>query len=302
MKFVILSVVALLGVAQSASAQFDDPSYDAAMTFTDGGAGGATSMTVCFDGTNFWSNNGGFPSNPVHEYDSNGVLQNTYDVPLDQRSIFTDASRVYIRPYADSTIYFQESPGVFSPHVVLSGGSLESQAAVVYTRSEYISNNFGNVDRWDSDGNHIGTVTLAGYGSQDNEAEYPQGRGIAYGGGYYLTYSNGVLSAWDEDGNRLDTTILNGAGTTFDSHFSLSYADDKVWVVDGPAGQWRGYQVLPRVGCYADFTEDGELDLFDFLAYVNSFNDGEDIADCTEDGIFDLFDFLCFVNAFNEGC
>jgi hypothetical protein len=55
-------------------------------------------------------------------------------------------------------------------------------------------------------------------------------------------------------------------------------------------------------GCYADFTDDGVLDLFDFLAYVNSFNDGGDRADCTGEGTLDLFDFLCFVNEFNEGC
>jgi hypothetical protein len=54
--------------------------------------------------------------------------------------------------------------------------------------------------------------------------------------------------------------------------------------------------------CYADFTGDGTLDLFDFLAYVNAFNVEDPSADCDDDGEFSLFDFLCFVNAFNEGC
>lgn len=54
--------------------------------------------------------------------------------------------------------------------------------------------------------------------------------------------------------------------------------------------------------CYPDFTGDGELDLFDFLAYLNAFNTQDPAADCTGDGTFDLFDFLCFVNAFNAGC
>jgi hypothetical protein len=54
--------------------------------------------------------------------------------------------------------------------------------------------------------------------------------------------------------------------------------------------------------CYADFTGDGVLDLFDFLAYVNAFNAADPAADCTGDGVLDLFDFLCFVNAFNNGC
>lgn len=58
----------------------------------------------------------------------------------------------------------------------------------------------------------------------------------------------------------------------------------------------------PLSACYPDFTTDGILDLFDFLAYVNAFNGGENRADCVQDGALDLFDFLCFVNAFNEGC
>jgi hypothetical protein len=58
----------------------------------------------------------------------------------------------------------------------------------------------------------------------------------------------------------------------------------------------------PIPPCYPDFTEDGVLDLFDFLAYVNTFNAGGPGADCDADGGLDLFDFLCFVNAFNVGC
>jgi hypothetical protein len=59
---------------------------------------------------------------------------------------------------------------------------------------------------------------------------------------------------------------------------------------------------MPPPECYADFTGDGSLDLFDFLSYVNAFNAAEPAADCTGDAAFDLFDFLCFVNAFNAGC
>jgi hypothetical protein len=56
------------------------------------------------------------------------------------------------------------------------------------------------------------------------------------------------------------------------------------------------------VGCYADMTFDGTLDLYDFLYFLNVFNAEDPRTDCTGDGAFDLFDFLCFVNAFNEGC
>jgi hypothetical protein len=60
--------------------------------------------------------------------------------------------------------------------------------------------------------------------------------------------------------------------------------------------------VVDEQPCYADFTGDGVLDLFDFLGYVNAFNAGEGGADCDGNGVLDLFDFLCFVNAFNAGC
>ncbi len=55
-------------------------------------------------------------------------------------------------------------------------------------------------------------------------------------------------------------------------------------------------------GCYADFNRDTALDLFDFLAFVNSFNAPTGAADCNRDCSLDLFDFLCFTNAFNAGC
>jgi hypothetical protein len=80
-------------------------------------------------------------------------------------------------------------------------------------------------------------------------------------------------------------------------------------VFGGPGGEKDGIlavfdNVVMEGGsaCYADFTGDGVLDLFDFLAYVNTFNAGDTEADCDQNGGLDLFDFLCFVNAFNAGC
>ncbi|MEQ9095560.1 MAG: 5'-nucleotidase C-terminal domain-containing protein [Phycisphaerales bacterium] len=54
--------------------------------------------------------------------------------------------------------------------------------------------------------------------------------------------------------------------------------------------------------CYADFDLDGELTLFDFLAFQNAFDAGETAADCDRNGSLDLFDFLCFQNGFAAGC
>ena len=54
--------------------------------------------------------------------------------------------------------------------------------------------------------------------------------------------------------------------------------------------------------CYADFDGDGELTIFDFLAFQNAFGTGSSQADCDGDGGLTLFDFLCFQNAFAAGC
>jgi hypothetical protein len=68
---------------------------------------------------------------------------------------------------------------------------------------------------------------------------------------------------------------------------------------------------LPRVmiddltltsGCAADFDGDGELTLFDFLAFQNAFDAGDPAADFDGDGELTLFDFLAFQNAFDAGC
>jgi hypothetical protein len=60
----------------------------------------------------------------------------------------------------------------------------------------------------------------------------------------------------------------------------------------------------PPPACYPDFTGDGALDLFDFLAFVNAFNAHDPAANCDNDcnQNLDLFDFLCYTNTFNAGC
>jgi hypothetical protein len=79
-------------------------------------------------------------------------------------------------------------------------------------------------------------------------------------------------------------------------------ASARFTLADGFDSYRIGLTTLGESACYADFTGDGALDLFDFLAFVNAFNAGEPGADCIADGAYDLFDFLCFVNQFNAGC
>ncbi len=54
--------------------------------------------------------------------------------------------------------------------------------------------------------------------------------------------------------------------------------------------------------CRADLDGDGELTLFDFLAFQNAFDAGDPIADFDGDGDLTLFDFLAFQNEFDAGC
>ena len=58
--------------------------------------------------------------------------------------------------------------------------------------------------------------------------------------------------------------------------------------------------VLPP--CVADFDGDGDLTIFDFLAFQTAFDQGEAQADINGDGDFNIFDFLEFQNLFATGC
>ncbi|MEO1009539.1 MAG: GC-type dockerin domain-anchored protein [Planctomycetota bacterium] len=54
--------------------------------------------------------------------------------------------------------------------------------------------------------------------------------------------------------------------------------------------------------CPADFDGDGELTIFDFLAFQNAFDAGDLAADFDGDGSLTIFDFLEFQNQFDAGC
>ena len=57
-----------------------------------------------------------------------------------------------------------------------------------------------------------------------------------------------------------------------------------------------------RPECRADFNDDGQVDFFDYLDFVQAFAAGNPIADFNGDGQVDFFDYLDFVGAFSEGC
>lgn len=60
--------------------------------------------------------------------------------------------------------------------------------------------------------------------------------------------------------------------------------------------------LLGECRCLADIDGDGELSVFDFLAFQNLFAMGDPTADLDGDGVLTLFDFLAFQSAFDTGC
>lgn len=66
--------------------------------------------------------------------------------------------------------------------------------------------------------------------------------------------------------------------------------------------EYRPNAVLLRVTCQIDFNSDGVIDLFDYLDFVQVFQDGQLNADYNGDGVVDFFDYLDFVAEFANGC
>jgi len=74
---------------------------------------------------------------------------------------------------------------------------------------------------------------------------------------------------------------------------------------DGTTTVLRDVQAHQRVKILAapegDANGDGELDVFDFIAFQTMFTSGDPGADCNGDGALDIFDFICFQEAYSAG-
>jgi hypothetical protein len=106
------------------------------------------------------------------------------------------------------------------------------------------------------------------------------------------------------DGTPLigEVTEKNGAVVGLNFYPPSSGIREDFWNAGTDGALIMFNALTSRRGCYADFTGDGVLDLFDFLEFVNQFNAGDANADCDGQGGLDLFDFLCYTNEFNAGC
>ena len=217
------------------------------VTFTDGL--GTVSMGIAFDGTNYWSCSGNDTvGNRFARYSLSGALVATYAPGLDFRSVFTRADgTVLARAYNSGVIYKQTSPGVFaSSGITLTGGTLDAQSSVVLNSAgnEYQAMSGGLVSRWSTNGAFLGSVTLSGFGSVSGENVSPQNRALGVLGNLWLTCNgSGIISIWDSSGNRVIQAALPGAGTSFDSNYSFSFCNGKVFIVDVAGGKWRGFDL-----------------------------------------------------------
>ncbi|WP_182345073.1 IPTL-CTERM sorting domain-containing protein [Comamonas koreensis] len=239
---VIAAVAATSSFAQTGI--FTNGTLSSDLSFKDELA--STSMTLAYDGSHYWSSSGGSASGErLAQYSSAGALVAKFASGLDFRSVFTQGANLYARQFNDATIYQQAAAGTFAPLVTLTDLT-EQQVGVVLNGAgnEYIALVEGNVYRWSLAGSPLGSVALVGFGTQPGENEYPQNRGISASGSYWFTYSQGVVSAWDAAGQRVGQTSLAGAGTSFDSHFSFSFANGRFWVVDQAGAAWRGYPLV----------------------------------------------------------
>jgi len=131
---------------------------------------------------------------------------------------------------------------------------------------------------------------------------------------------------WDPQLDRVDadgsTVLRAGEAYWIVAESDYEAAQNPVWnwatgvtgyttVTDFATGAWQPGGEGATVGivvegqpaaCRPDLDGDGELTVFDFLAFQNLFDAGDLAADFDEDGSLTLFDFLQFQNEFDAGC
>jgi len=198
---------------------------------------------------------------------------------------------LFIGANADSLIGYEVFGGANpSPYVYcLDGGSMgggdDSWVTIYATDSERIEGiEFLYGNSWTNGGGGWGNNDAwVAWRTLNGNTVVSSGQAGPYGG----LYVGGIIGFYDPDGFDTLQVKCNVANQQ-DPNIQALAMDN--------------LQVQLAIACYPDFTGDGVLDLFDFLAYVNAFNAANPGADCDKNGGLDLFDFLCFVNAFNAGC
>lgn len=110
----------------------------------------------------------------------------------------------------------------------------------------------------------------------------------------------------------LGSTIYNGSAEDIDATRVCWGTEDLAeiagMIYDNADDATRGVVLIDPIAtdctapCRADLDGDGELSIFDFLAFLNLFQDADPAADFDGDGELTIFDFLAFQNEFDAGC
>ena len=157
-----------------------------------------------------------------------------------------------------------------------------------------------SVHMWDEDQQHtVGEARWVGFGT------LPETPGIAHHDIGLLLAPNSkiavIIEYWDDD-DRYDAGIgwvgnLYEEGSMIATQGSL--ADP--WDLDENASLDLAF-TAEFTSCPADFYHDGQLSIFDFLAFQTAFTAGDPTADFNMDGNLDVLDFVAFQGAFLSGC
>jgi hypothetical protein len=206
----------------------------------------APQQSLAFDGTYYWAVGSRYTYGLV-SYTTAGVSKK-YSTFYDFSSVASadGRGRIYARSTADAWMYQMNSATGFVDVAYLMNGVLDNDSSVAVTANPvtFVALSDGVVTTWNALGELPVSFQLASWGTIAGERNVPQRSRMALVGDTILTYSNGTLSFWSRTtGQRLRTTQLVGAGTTVASHYSFSFADGLVWVLDDVGGTWRGYSV-----------------------------------------------------------
>ncbi|MFI4882686.1 MAG: GC-type dockerin domain-anchored protein [Phycisphaerales bacterium JB064] len=120
--------------------------------------------------------------------------------------------------------------------------------------------------------------------------------------GVVYVFERGVDGQWSQRARLIPETLSSPFGISVATDGSRIVAGaDGEYVDEAPLGAAHVFDLSCEI-CRPDLDADGALTIFDFLTFLNLFEDGEAAADFDGDGELTIFDFLAFQTAFDAGC
>jgi len=110
---------------------------------------------------------------------------------------------------------------------------------------------------------------------------------------------------------NIHEVFLNGSPTPSTTLVTAAFPSGRVGLYDNSSPRMRFDNVLVSVPCGADYNEDTEVDILDFLDFIDDFSICEQQPapcgnfgnpDLNGDTLIDILDFLDFMDAFGNGC